>query len=379
MEEWIINMNTKTWPTLYRRTSTGAIQQWRVWVVGNEIFTEYGQVDGAKQVTSKLTTSTNEGRSNERNPYQQAEFEAEAMWVKRSDLKYTTSIETAQEANPILPMLAHNFEDHKHKINWNAGVLVQPKFDGNRCLAYRSEDNKIVMTTRQGKIWATLPHIVKALEEVIPVGSTDVFDGELYLHGVTFQQVTRLVKKQRPESTSIQYCVYDIISDKAVTQEERNVYLTTMFATLQNNTVVKDVVIYTPTYLAKSEQEVYDYQKEFVKLGYEGAIVRIPRALYKMNGRSNDLLKVKSFDESEFEIIGYKEGIGKFEGCVIWRCRTMGGKEFDCVPKGTLEDKREWYDNAESFIGKMLSVKYFGVSEDGIPRFPVGLGFKEDR
>jgi len=370
---------TKTWPTLYRRTSTGAIQQWKVWVEGSEIFTEYGQVDGVKQVTSKLATSTNEGRSNARTPEQQAIFEAEAMYVKRSDLKYSTSIESAQEANPILPMLAHNFEDHKHKINWNAGVLVQPKLDGNRCLAYRSEDNQIVMTTRQGKLWTTLPHIVKALEEVIPVGSTDVLDGELYLHGVTFQSVTRLIKKQRPESVNIQYCVYDVISDEAVTQEERNVYLTTMFAMLQDNPIVKDVVVNVPTYWAKSEQDVYDYQKDFVKIGYEGAIVRIPRALYKMNGRSNELLKVKSFDESEFEIVGYKEGVGRFEGCVIWRCKTADGKEFDCVPKGTLEDKMEWYENADSYIGKMLSVKYFGVSEGEIPRFPVGLGVKTDR
>jgi DNA ligase 1 len=371
---------SNTWPILYRRTTNGKIISWEVWVEDDTIFTRYGYVGSEDlQTTSKKATYKCYGQSNARNPSQQAIFEAQAMWDKRADLKYSTSTESAQEANPILPMLAHKFEDHKHKINWKHGVLVQPKLDGCRALAYRDENDNIVMTTRQGKKWETLPHIVRALEEILPVGSTDVLDGELYLHGVTFQSVTRLVKKHRPESKDIQYCVYDVITDKAITQSERNVYLTTMLAMLQSNSLVKDVVVYVPTYIALSEKDVYDYQKDFVSAGYEGAIVRIPDALYKMNGRSNELLKVKSFDEDDFEIVGYNEGVGKFAGCVIWRCITKEGKTFDCVPKGTLEDKREWYDNAESYIGKMLSVKYFGLSEDKIPRFGVGLGIKEDR
>lgn len=368
----------KTWPTLYRRTSTGAIQQWKVWVEGNTIFTEYGQVGGALQTTSKDAWTTNEGRSNERTPEQQAIFEANSMWEKRSELKYSTSIETAQEAQPILPMLAHKFEDHKHKINWKEGVYVEPKYDGCRALAYRDDSDKIVMTTRTGKTWSTLPHIVKALEEVIPIGSDIVLDGELYLHGVTFQSVTKLVKKQRPESLAIKYHVYDIISDEVEDQSDRIAWLDN-FLLRNTSDYVKEQIVVVPAYLVFSELEVYNYQKKFVADGYEGAIVRLPNARYKMNGRSSDLLKVKSWQEDDFRIVGYEEGVGKFEGCVIWTCVTKEGKEFKCVPKGTLEDKMEWFENAESYIGKMLSVKYFEKSEDGIPRFPVGLGVKEDR
>jgi DNA ligase-1 len=371
----------RVWPTLYRRTSTGAIQQWTVKVDSSTILTEYGQVNGAIQITSKTATSKNIGKSNETSAEQQAILEAEAMWKKRAELKYTTEISKAVVAEPILPMLAHNFEDRKVKVKYP--VFVQPKLDGCRALCYRDFDNggNIVLMSRQGKPWNVLPHIIKAVELLLPKDSTDVLDGELYIHGVTFQAVTRLVKKHRPESKLITYQIYDVISDAVVSQAERVKYLENLFMYYEYpmNSDGEQVIWNVGTSTANNEAEVYDLQKRYVEVGYEGAIVRIRDAEYKMNSRSNDLLKVKTFKEDEFEIIGYENGVGRYAGCVIWHCITKEGKEFKCVPKGTIEDKIDWFDNGNSYIGKWLTVKYFEMSEDNIPRFPVGLGFKEDR
>ena len=37
-----------------------------------------------------------------------------------------------------------------------------------------------------------------------------ILDGEIYIHGKSFQQIVRLVKKLRPESKTLQYHIYDI-------------------------------------------------------------------------------------------------------------------------------------------------------------------------
>lgn len=361
----------KTWPTLYRRTSTGAIQQWKVWTEDDTIWTEYGQVNGAMQRTSKKAEPKNVGRANATSAERQAELEAQAMWTKRADLKYTPDIDKAQTAEPVLPMLAHNFEDQKARLQYP--VFVQPKLDGVRCLAYRDDDGQVVLSSRQGKPW-NLPHVAAEVAKILPVGSTDVLDGEIYLHGVTFQSVTRMVKKHRPETTSLKYMIYDVITDQAFTQSERINYLKGLFRGHEF-----DTLMLVPTEVANTEIEVYNIQKNYVSGGYEGAIVRKPHAPYKMNARSNDLLKVKSFLEEDFKIVGYKQGVGRFAGLVIWVCETAEGKTFDCVPKGSMEDKAEWFANADKYVGKLLSVKFFEYTEDGIPRFPVGLGIKEDR
>jgi DNA ligase-1 len=45
--------------------------------------------------------------------------------------------------------------------------------------------------------------------------------------------------------------------------------------------------------------------------------------------------------------------------------------------KGTTESKKERMENVEEFYGKLLTVKYQELSADGIPRFPVGIAFRD--
>jgi len=46
------------------------------------------------------------------------------------------------------------------------------------------------------------------------------------------------------------------------------------------------------------------------------------------------------------------------------------------VPQGTMEERKAMYDEAEDHIGELLKVKFFELTDDGIPRFPVGLGIR---
>ena len=58
------------------------------------------------------------------------------------------------------------------------------------------------------------------------------------------------------------------------------------------------------SFIIESPDQVMDYREQFVKEGYEGAMVRGLTSPYKINGRSYDLLKVKTFQDDEFKIIG---------------------------------------------------------------------------
>jgi hypothetical protein len=63
---------------------------------------------------------------------------------------------------------------------------------------------------------------------------------------------------------------------------------------------------------------------------------------------------------------------------VKWRCVTADGVEFDVNPKGTLDQKREWLRDGEQYIGKLLTVRYMGFTEKGIPKIAVGVAFRLD-
>jgi ATP-dependent DNA ligase len=111
---------------------------------------------------------------------------------------------------------------------------------------------------------------------------------------------------------------------------------------------------------------------EFVEAGYEGIMLRNAAGVYRANYRSNDLQKYKEFMEEEYRIIDFKEGEGRDAGAVIWVCETAEGKEFSLRPRGSFEQRREWFNDGAKYIGKNLTVVYQELTEDGKPRFPVG-------
>jgi DNA ligase-1 len=114
----------------------------------------------------------------------------------------------------------------------------------------------------------------------------------------------------------------------------------------------------------------------YVAEGFEGIMLRNKTGLYK-NSRSADLQKYKEFFDDEYEVVNYKEGEGLEEGCVLWVCKTPEGKLFSCRPRGTREDRVELFKNGDKYIGKKLTVRFQEKTTDGLPRFPVGITFRE--
>ena len=360
--------------TLYHQGKTGAIVQWDIWTEGADICTKYGQIDGKMQTARKTATPKNVGRANATTADEQAILEATAMHKKRLDGKYSLTIEDAKK-EVFLPMLAASFDKRKDKVTYP--VDVQPKLDGVRCLAYWDGDS-VKLMSRGGKQWECCEHIIDELETVLP--KDWVLDGELYIHGSTFQEITKLVKKLRPESVDVQFHVYDIPRGPGNTEQwkRRKNVLSKFNDTLNRAKNCKSVVV-VESHPAHYEEDVYELQSEFLEDGYEGAIVREMDGEYKFGYRSNKLLKVKNFMDEEYLIAGFTTGVGRFDGCIVWICETWNGEdrlEFKVVPQGTMEERQEAYQNADKNVGDYLKVKYFELTDDGIPRFPVGLGIR---
>lgn len=116
---------------------------------------------------------------------------------------------------------------------------------------------------------------------------------------------------------------------------------------------------------------------EFVEAGYEGIMLRNAAGVYRANYRSNDLQKYKEFIEDEYRIIGFTQGDGRDAGAVVWVCETEDGKEFTVRPRGTMEKRREWFSQGDSYIGMNLTVIYQELTEEGKPRFPVGKAIRQ--
>jgi DNA ligase-1 len=372
-------MNNATLPTLFKRTSTGAIQTWRIDVEnGSTLVATYGQLNGKLQTTrDEITSGKNAGRANATTPDEQAQLEAKAQHEKKQKRGYVTSIDDAAKgriddtviAGGISPMLAHAFKDHGHKITYPA--YTQPKLDGHRCIAI-IKDGVATLWTRTRKPITSVPHIVKALEAS---GMDDaILDGELYNHDYRdhFEDLTSFIKRPvpKPGHEVVQYHVYDIVTNDpfSVRQQDR------WWAAHDLGT---GPIVIVDTQLVNDEDEAMEAFDAYLAAGYEGSMLRNADSLYE-NKRSYGLQKVKEWQDAEYVITDVTEGRGKMAGKAVFVCETPSGQPFRVKMKGTLDSLRQYVDDPSLALGKQLTVQYQNLTSDGIPRFPIGLRLRKD-
>lgn len=346
---------------------------WEVWVARDSVYISWG-VDGGKASTAvRAAEAKNVGRANETTPEEQALLEARSAY--RAQVKkrgYSPPGPCAPKPPAFYPMLAHTYAAAKSRIDWVDGVYAQRKLNGVRCLAYKDPDGRLVLQSRRNDYFKHLPHI-EALLESLPPGVT--LDGELYHHGRPLNAILSDVRGESTDASKIRYVLYDMYFDDAPSMVfgARIPLLYRFVDSLGPTTAVTALETVTCN-SPQHAQELHDY---YVSLGYEGLILRSRQGTYRKGLRSFDLIKMKAFEDAEFRVTGWKRGTGKFEQFPVFTCVTDAGVEFDVMPKGTDAERAKLLRDADTYIGKMLNVRYIGWTAYKKPNHAVGLYFRE--
>jgi DNA ligase-1 len=364
-------------PKLFKISSTGAKQEWEISTEGNVIVTRWGQVNGKIQETrDEIKEGKNQGRSNETTASQQAEAEATSQWEKKLKKGYVKSLDAAEagEIDDVItggvePMLAKRFDEHGDKVVYPA--YVQPKLDGHRCIAIVDKNGHCTLWSRTRKPITGLPHIVKAIEN--SGAKYTVLDGELYNHKYksNFEELTSFIRNPEPKEGHevVEYHIYDIAVNTLSFKER--------LAELYKLSVYSPLVL-VQTQKVVDEEELMIMFENFLSQGYEGAMVRNMAGKY-VNKRSTDLLKIKEFQDAEFKIVDVEEGRGKLAGKAIFVCANEQGTKFKAKMKGDQDELAKYWKKPSLAIGRMLTVQFQGLTgKNGVPRFPVGLRFRDD-
>jgi len=355
--------------TIYKKTKTGATQEWTIEVVGNKYRTHSGQVGGIITTNEwTIVYGKNTGKLNETTDKEQTMKEAVAKRTKKLESGYFENIKHINKQQYFEPMLASKWEDSKDKITYP--IFSQPKLDGIRCIVTKGG-----MFSRNGKAIISAPHIRESLSEVFDVYPELILDGELYADKFAndFNKIVSLVKKTKPTDAdlkeskkNIQYWIYDLPND-SLTFGERCYALDELFDTELESFEKHCVLVETDT--CNNEDEVMELYGEYVDKGFEGQMLRLDKK-YE-NKRSKSLMKHKSFVDEEYTILDIVEGEGNRTGTAgYFVFETENGDRFKSNVKGTWEETAEMLKNKKKLIGKEATIKYFNLTPAGIPRFP---------
>jgi len=364
-------MREEELPILFGISSTGKVKQWQISVQETTDNLAYinvssGYVDGKIRIIPKLIKKgKNIGRSNETTPYEQALSEAKSKWSKQTFHNYEPEMMDPDNYMPriILPMGAK--APGKGKITFPA--WIQPKLNGI-CNLSENADN-VLHHSRGGHLFKTVYHLDQWVKELNAPGH---LHGELYKHGWSLQKIGSYTKDLKPDYDILEYWIYDLAWLK-VPFDDRLQWMKSNIRNLPDECKIK----YTPTFEVNNMEEAKVYHDQWVLEGFEGAMLKNKDGRYMFQYHSMDIEKMKDFDDAEFEIIGGKEGSGLDSGCIIYRCITEDGKEFDVRPRGSVEERQKLFRNLSSSIGEPLTVRFPERTESRIPSQPVGLVIRD--
>jgi DNA ligase-1 len=343
--------------TLYKQDSTGRLRFWTMEREGSRYRMISGLIDG-NPVTSGWTQATAASQDTDE---AQAIFEVTAKFKHQLDREYHDTIDTVGTPKFFEPMLAKTYS------GWVGSCYSQAKLDGMRCIA-RVEG----LFTRQGQPILSMPHVIEALAPLFEADPDLVFDGEGYCHALKddFGAIMSIARKKKPTAeqlevarTSIQFHIYDLPSHPGNFGER--------FAALAAMIDPRHPAIeLVATDKVETEEHLDAIYGQVLEAGYEGQMIRLD-APYEQK-RSKSLLKRKEFVSDEFECVSIEAGNGNWSGLAKKvTCRLPDGRTFGAGIKGNAARAAELLKENHSIV----TVRYFQLSPDGIPRFPVVTDF----
>lgn len=344
---------------LYMRDNTGAMREWAISAIGDTITIAHGQVHGSKQYQTEVVSHGKATRSLD----EQIMSRMASRISKQRDKGYINDYDKAmaRKATNTLglpkPMLAQKIANVKN-IDWE-DAIIQPKFDGNRCMIYCINGVNRAYT-RNGKPIFSIRHILDDLA----LREGEIVDGELYAHGYPLQTIVSWVKREQENTRKLKYHLYDIVSNSPYKARSELI-----------RAIPKGESI-MPVYgkPCGTRELLTTYFNEYREDGYEGAILRQGQSGYEDGKRSKSLIKVKTWLDDEFEVL---DVFPSRDGWAILECITKYGNKFRVSAPGTIDDKTRILEKGALYIGRWVTVEYANLTKDGVPFHPVAINFRD--
>lgn len=288
--------------------------------------------------------------------------------------------------------IKRTFFNDKWKLVERYPVFVQAKLDGHRMMCKLVGDRVVCRKPRSNRLY---PNTIHQEQDLLPffayLPTGTVLDGELYHQDWNFEKLTSVVKTEKrihPLMNQVIYYIFDIITPEPMPYEDRYTILVNAYQRyLEDGNIPRNFTLVSVT-VANSDDEVKSFHDQYVALGYEGLILRkiagpnrtpvtINESIYEPK-RTANLLKYKAFDDEEGIAIGVQEAKGTEAGAADVIIRDPRGNTLTVRTRGSVERRRMWMQNPNLILNKPFTYRFQGLSETGVPRFPVGIGPRND-
>ena len=281
-------------------------------------------------------------------------------------------------------MLAKKYEDEFSKIQ-NCEFVITEKYDGMRCLCVKNEEG-INFYTRQGNKILGLIEIEESMSKL----QNGCYDGELLisshdsLRNRDVLQETLKITRKDGEKRGVDFYIFDYITEKCLENGKSKDIYEQRRDFLESIEYGCNLVLVPILYKGSDHDVIPSMLKEMEDKGKEGLMLNlIGNKSYYECRRTHNILKIKTMQTVDLRVIGFEEGSGKHKGSLGALICNYKGFELKVGSGLTDEDRREFFDNQEKYLNKIITVQYFRESSNdkgGLSvSFPVYICIRDDK
>jgi len=254
---------------------------------------------------------------------------------------------TKNKVEQIKPQLQYATKYHKNAdIN---DYWVSEKLDGVR--GYWTGKT---LLTRKGNVLTPPKWFIEHWPKI-------AMGGELWSERGRFEQISACIRRKNSDGQcwkNLKLMIFDL--------PDQTGNFNTRIATM------KQLIRHSRSeYIAMVEQkkvannaDLYTWLEQVVNNNGEGLMLHLSSAIYQ-SGRSKNLLKLKKHQDAEAVVIAHLPGKGKYHGLLgAIKVKTPEGIIFK-IGTGFTDQQRE----KPPQIGSVITYKYIGKTQRGVPRF----------
>ena len=377
---------------LYKRDGKGRPIYWKATILGNKIILNYGIV-GKEGTTSSyipprgvekewktiVAAKRREGGMELSELYDNAPEILTGKDLINYLNDYLPKFNTSNEGF-VLPMKAKIYE-----FDGITNYIGQTKINGVRCNMSASIDNNGMFESPKINFFSIsglrykCPLLETYMLETLPssillkmIDENYILDGELYIPNATLNQILSAVETpSNPLNKLVQFWCYDLAIPDMI-QVDRLNWLERTFSKYRipnyndaralenfhcNN---KKCFVLCANYShTSSDEAIIQLRNTFVSAGFEGLILRNPYATYQFGARNKAMFKVKPVYDGKFRIVNIvPEGAKRPEFSKFILKNDTNEEEFECMPIGDADTRKNYLVTRESLIGKLALVEY---------------------
>lgn len=293
--------------------------------------------------------------------------------------------------------------------------IAQLKYDGCCAVMFVPKEGRPHFLTRTGEVIQSVEHICDAMHSMpfdIACGiladkakseeteyteqrKAGVYFGELWHPTMDQPSISGAVRRHHAtdDSKQLQFVVFDFltweewgIGESSVGYSERieriawmqSIYHPDDFNIGEAKRNEYGMPPAPPLWLCGDEGYVFEQEARTLQRlaeeakaagNYDGIILRDPKGAWKMGARNGAVIKVKPDITVDVRVVGVVEGKGKYVGMLGALVCEYNGKQFQLSGMADTQ-RREWFDNPDSIVGKVVEVQAMEVSKHGVLREP---------